>query len=268
MAEYPTLDVREINKPGAAAAPPHASPAPEVAPVRLDLAISAPQGVFVRGRGLDAEMTGQLHVGGTVKRPAVTGRLTMRRGELNLLGRRLTFERGVVTLDNLDRIEPRFDFVASTAVESTTITVRIGGTSRKPTVAVESSPELPPDEAMALLLFGKPISQLSVFEVAQAAQGIAELTGSPSGAGLLGRLRTGLGLDRLSIESGSGPDSPVSLEAGRYVAPGIYVGAQQGTSGSSGRGVVEIEVLENVKIEAEVGADANNRIGVKMEWDY
>jgi len=40
------------------------------------------------------------------------------------------------------------------------------------------------------------------------------------------------------------------------------------SSGSSGRGVVEIEVLENVKIEAEVGADASNRVGVKMEWDY
>jgi translocation and assembly module TamB len=268
LAEYPTLDVREINKPGAPKAAPRAPPSPDVAPVRLDLAIGAPQGVFVRGRGLDAEMTGQLNVGGTLETPAVTGRLTMRRGEFNLLGRRLTFERGVVTLDNLDRIEPRLDFVASTTVQSTAVTVRIGGTSRKPTVVVESSPELPPDEAMALLLFGKPASQLSVFELAQAAQGLAELTGSPSGSGLLGRVRTGLGLDRLSLESGSGTDSPVSLEAGRYIAPRVYVGARQGTSGSSGRGVVEIEVLENVKIEAEVGADASNRVGVKMEWDY
>ena len=125
--------------------------------------------------------------------PTVTGGLTMRRGEFTLLGRRLTFRRGVVTLDNLDRIDPRLDFVASTNVQSTTINVEIGGTSRAPTIAVTSVPSLPPDEAMALLLFGKPASGLSAFELAQAAQGLAELTGQPSGSGVLGRLRSGLG---------------------------------------------------------------------------
>lgn len=276
MAAYPTLDVREINKPGqapapqvAAKAPPRrAAPPPDATPIRLKLAISAPQAVFVRGRGLDAEMSGQLEVAGTPAAPAVTGGMTLRRGEFNLLGRRLTFSRGVVTLDNLDRIDPRLDFVASTTVQSTTINVTIGGTSREPTVAVSSIPALPPDEVMAMLLFGKPASGLSVFELAQAAQGLAELTGNPSGSGALTRLRTGLGLDRLSVNSGSTPGSPVSVEAGRYVAPGVYVGARQGATGNSSRGVVQVEVLENVKIEGDIGADSNQRIGVKMEWDY
>lgn len=279
-ASFPTLEVREINKPGGEPAatnvvrpapakpPPRAAPQPAAAPIRLALSISAPQAVFVRGRGLDAEMSGQLEVAGTPAAPTVTGGLTMRRGDFTLLGRRLTFKRGVVTLDNLDRIDPRLDFVASTNVQSTTINVEIGGTSRAPTVAVTSVPSLPPDEAMALLLFGKPASGLSAFELAQAAQGLAELTGQPSGSGVLGRLRTGLGLDRLSLGSGSGANSPVSLEAGRYVAPGVYVGARQGATGNSSRGVVQVDVLENVKIEGDVGADSNGRVGVKMEWDY
>jgi len=280
-ASYPTLEVREINKRGGATAtatnvvrpapakpPPRAAPPPAAAPVRLALSISAPQAVFIRGRGLDAEMSGQLEVAGTPAAPTVTGGLTMRRGEFTLLGRRLTFRRGVVTLDNLDRIDPRLDFVASTNVQSTTINVEIGGTSRAPTIAVTSVPSLPPDEAMALLLFGKPASGLSAFELAQAAQGLAELTGGPSGGGVLSRLRTGLGLDRLSVGSGTGANSPVSIEAGRYVAPGVYVGARQGATGNSSRGVVQVDVLENVKIEGDIGADSNGRVGVKMEWDY
>jgi len=278
---YPTLEVREINKAGGAATatnvvrpapakpPPRAAaPPPGAAPVRLALSIRAPQAVFVRGRGLDAEMSGQLEVAGTPAAPTVTGGLTMRRGDFTLLGRRLTFSRGVVTLDNLDRIDPRLDFVASTTVQSTTINVEIGGTSRAPTIAVTSIPSLPADEAMALLLFGKPASGLSAFELAQAAQGLAELTGQGSGSGVLSRLRTGLGLDRLSVGSGTAANSPVSLEAGRYVAPGVYVGARQGASGTSSRGVVQVDVLENVKIEGDVGADSNGRVGVKMEWDY
>lgn len=174
----------------------------------------------------------------------------------------------MVTLDNLDRIDPQLDFVASTTVQSTTINVTIAGTSREPVITVSSIPSLPPDEAMALLLFGKPTSALSVFEIAQAAQGLAELTGNPSGNGTLGRLRGALGLDRLSVNSGSGADSGVSLEAGRYVAPGVYVGARQGAAGNSSRGVVQVEVLDHVKIEGDVGADSNGKVGVKMEWDY
>jgi translocation and assembly module TamB len=278
-AAYPTLEVREINKPGGAATtsavqpapakpPPRVAPPPGATPVRLALSISAPRAVFVRGRGLDAEMSGQLEVAGTPAAPTVTGGLTMRRGDFSLLGRRLTFSRGIVTLDNLDRIDPRLDFVASTTVQSTTINVEIGGTSREPRIAVTSIPSVPPDEAMALLLFGKPASGLSAFELAQAAQGLAELTGQASGSGVLTRLRTGLGLDRLSVGSGSGANSPVSLEAGRYVAPGVYVGARQGATGNSSRGVVQVDVLEHVKIEGDVGADSNGRVGVKMEWDY
>lgn len=276
-ASYPTMDVREINKPGGAPPAPTPQPAararkppppPTATPIRLALTIQAPRAVFVRGRGLDAEMGGELKVGGSPAAPAVVGGLTMRRGEFDLLGRRLTFSRGVVTLDNLDAIDPRLDFLASTNVQSTTINVEIKGTARAPVISVNAA-GLPPDEAMAMLLFGKPASGLSPFELAQAAQGLAELTGASPGSGVLGRLRSGLGLDRLSVgSSGSGTNSQMSLEAGRYVAPGVYVGARQGATGNSSRGVVQIDVLDNIKLEGDIGADSNGRVGVKMQWDY
>ncbi|WP_421998648.1 translocation/assembly module TamB domain-containing protein [Reyranella sp.] len=280
-AAYPTLDVKEINKPGAkqtvaaAAAPPQPRgrkppPPPSATPIRLNFTILAPRAIFVRGRGLNAEMSGDLKVTGTPAAPGVIGSLTMRRGTFSLVGRQLSFTKGIVTLDSIDTIDPLLDFVATTTVQSTTINVEIGGTARAPTITVSSVPELPPSEAMALLLFGKPTSRLSAFELAEAAQALAELTGRSGDAGVLSRLRSGLGLDRLSIGSGtdSSGNSSVNLEAGRYVAPGVYVGTQQGATGNSSRGVVQIEVLDHVKIEGDVGADANGRVGVKMEWDY
>jgi translocation and assembly module TamB len=282
-ASYPTLDVREINKPGAPIAPARPAPPKRVAPapasagtpIRLALNVQT-QAVFVRGRGLDAEMGGTVKVDGNPSAPAVSGGLTMRRGDLNILGRRLVFSRGVVTLDNLDRIDPRLDFVASSTVSGTEVQVLIKGTSREPKIEVTSVPQLPPDEALALLLFGKPSSALSGFELVQAAQGLAELTGvaGGGGSGFLARLRQSLGLDQLRLaspDSSTRPNasnSPVSVEAGRYVAPGVYVGARQGAAGNSSRGVVEIQVLDHTKIEGDVGADSNGRVGVKMEWDY
>jgi translocation and assembly module TamB len=287
-ASFPTLEVREINKPGAPppakaapqrAAPQRAAPAPAPASgggaIRLALAVQA-QAVFVRGRGLDAELGGTVKVDGNPSAPQVSGGLTMRRGDLNILGRRLVFSRGVVTLDNLDTIDPRLDFVASSTVNSTEVQVLVKGTAREPKIEVTSIPQLPPDEALALLLFGKPSSALSAFELLQAAQGLAELTGAAGGGatGFMGRLRETLGLDQLRLASPdnstnpNASNSPVSVEAGRYVAPGVYVGARQGAAGNSSRGVVEIQVLPHTKIEGDIGADSNGRVGAKMEWDY
>jgi translocation and assembly module TamB len=273
-AAFPTLDVREINRPGAVPAPPPAAaerppPPPSATPIRLALDVQAPQAVFVRGRGLDAEMSGSLKVTGAPTAPAVLGGLTVRRGDFTLGGRRLVFSRGIVSLNNVDRIDPALDFIATTSVQSTTINVAITGTAAAPAIAITSVPALPQDEALAMLLFGKPASGLSAFELVQVAQTLAELTGREApGTSMLGRLRRSLGLDQLRVGSGSSGSSPVSLEAGRYVAPGVYVGAKQGAAGNSSRGVVEIEVLDHTKIEGDIGADSRGHVGVKMEWDY
>lgn len=271
LASFPTVEVREINRPGVPNTPPPAasSATASAMPIRLNLEIRAPQAVFVRGRGLDAEVGGSFRVTGEASKPVVLGNLTLRRGDFTIGGRRLVFTRGNVALDNFDRIDPRLDFLANTNIESTNIQLSITGTPRAPIIKVTSTPELPSDEALAWLLFGKPSSALSALELLQVAQTLAELSGKETpGSGLLGRLRTGLGLDQLRVGSSGSSSSPVSIEAGRYVAPGVYVGAKQGASGNSSRGVVEIQVLDNTKIEGDIGADSRGRVGVKMEWDY
>jgi translocation and assembly module TamB len=116
---------------------------------------------------------------------------------------------------------------------------------------------------------------LSPFELLSAAQALSELTGkTPVGGGVIGKLRGGLGLDQLSVNSSSSgaanarSGSTTSVEGGRYVSPGVYVGAKQGASGDSSRGVVEVEVLKHTKLTGDIGADSTGKVGAKMEWDY
>src|SRR6185312_15956624 len=99
-------------------------------------------------------------------------------------------------------IDPLLDFAATTTVQGTIIEVDITGSSRAPKIELTSTPTLPQDEAMALLLFGKPSSALSPMELLSAAQALAELTGrQPVGGGFMAKIRGGLGLDNLSINS-------------------------------------------------------------------
>ena len=247
------------------------------APITLAISFAAPRNVFVRGRGLDVEMGGNLEVAGTVAAPEITGELAMRRGDLQVLARRLAFERGRLAFDG--GLMPDLDFRATSVSGDTTVAVEVTGPPTSPTIAFTSVPELPQDEVLARLLFDRPAGQLSPIEAAQIAQAIAGATGIGNGtvAGVLERVRETFALDRLSVgggESASSRTDPdgrrgASLEAGRYVAEGVYVGVRQGTETGSTRVGVRVELTPRIRLEVETGdRKAGERVGVAMEWQW
>ena len=59
----------------------------------LDVAITAPRAIFVRGRGLDAELSLDAHVGGTTAAPDLTGRGERRAGLVRLLRQKVRLQR-------------------------------------------------------------------------------------------------------------------------------------------------------------------------------
>jgi len=223
--------------------------------------------VFVRGRGLDAELGGDLHIQGTADQPIIQGALNLRQGDFNLLSRDLQFQTGTITFSGGKEIDPLLDFTATTKITAADVTVTVGGTATHPSIALQSSPELPQDELLAQLLFGKASGALSPFEAIQLAQATAELTGVSSGSGALDKFRKTLGLDRLNVGSDDASGGP-TLSAGRYVSRRVYVGAKQGTKPGSSAATVEIELTPNVKLNTDVGADSSGKAGVTMEWNY
>jgi translocation and assembly module TamB len=271
-ADVEEIPVKEINLPPARQAEVDAAaeaPPPKTIRIGLDLSVDAPEEVFVRGRGLDAEMGGALKITGTADTPIITGALKLRRGDFDLLSRRLDFSKGTITFSGGERIDPVLDFAATTKLPEADVTVTITGTATKPAFTLTSSPSLPQDEIMARLLFGKASGALSPFEAVQLAQAMAQLTGIQSGPGVLDKIRKTLGLDRLDVEAGEGgATSAPSLSAGRYVSRGVFVGAKQGATPGSSAATVEIEITPNVKVETDVGADSTGKAGINLEWNY
>ncbi len=232
----------------------------------LDLLIKVPRRIFIRGRGLETEMQGNIRVTGTTKDPNVNGGLNMRRGTMELLGRQLSFNKGVVNLDGVPRLEPTLDFNADIAAKEWIIHAGITGPVSQPGIALSSTPELPQDEVLARLLFGKSAGAMTPLEAVQLANAAAELAGlTSSGPGIVDQVRGALGLDTLKFEGGKGTGTQV--EAGRYVAEGVYVGVKQGADQNSTGVVVQVEVSDKVKLESSMTNNDSN-VGVNMEWDY
>jgi len=268
-ASVQEIAVNEVNAPPRIAARIAAQKPPpqQTVIVNLDIAVDAPQQLFVRGRGLDAELGGAIHVGGTTGKPDIDGAFKLRRGLLDIVGKRLDFTEGQLTFEGGDQIDPILDLTAVARAQDLQVTAKVEGPARAPRITLSSVPTMPEDEILARLLFGKSAGSLSPFELLQLAQATADLAGVNTGPGVLDKIRKNTGLDRLSLEQTEGAPGP-SLSAGRYVAEDVYVGVSQGAESASSAATVEIEVTPNVKVESEIGANATGKAGVILEWDY
>lgn len=262
--------VRQIGPmpPGrpAPAPPPPPVKAPSL-PMALDLTIAAPRALFLRGRGLEAELGGELTLRGTVAAPIPSGGFRLRRGSFDLAGRRLEFTRGVIGFDSAS-FSPSLDFLATARSRTHTINLTITGSPATPVIQVTAEPELPQDEALARLLFDRETGRLSPFEIVTITQAAAQLAGLPTpGLNAMDRLRRGLGLDRLGV--GSDGAGRAALEAGGYVAPGVYLGIRQGTAGGTPGVGVQVELTPRLRLEGETSTGpAGDRLGITWEREY
>lgn len=263
-----SIAVLKLNNPGAAPPPPKAKD-----DIALNLTIDAPREIFVRGRGLDAELNGTVHVAGTLKALRPDGAFYLRRGEFSLAGQTLVFSQGKVGFDNGSLTNPSLNFVATTSRNNLSASLTVGGSALHPKITLSSTPPLPQDEILANLLFGKGTTSLSPLEMVQIASTLASLIGvTPGNENPLESARKRLGLDRLSVGGAGNP----SVEGGRYIAPGVYLGAKQGVSGGKPQAIIQIDVLKGLKLESSVGGVGNtssgtstaNSIGVLYQFEY
>jgi len=227
----------------------------------FDLAINAPGQIFVRGRGLDAELGGRLQLSGSMNDPAPTGQFSLLRGRMDLLGERIDFTEGSATLAG--RLIPMLDLRAVSRSADLTINIQLVGPATAPEIILTSQPELPQDEILARLIFSRGLDSLSPFQIAQLAASVAELSGNSNG-GLITTLRRAAGLDNLDIQS---VDGDTSLTAGRYLRDNIYSEVELNTNGTTNLSV-NIDIMDGLIGRAEVGSDGDTGLGIFFERDY
>jgi translocation and assembly module TamB len=216
--------------------------------------------VFIRGRGLNAELGGQIHIGGTTANPQPSGALHLRRGTLSIIGTTLTFTEGTIDFNGAGLSDPALKFVAQSVTSTLVATLTISGDVKHLKVELSSVPSMPQDEILAQMLFNTDSSKLSPLQLAQIAAALAQLSGATSGVGdPLDKLRSGLGLDRLTV--GSDTAGRPTLEAGRYIARGVYVGARQAASGGGAQATLQVDIAKGLKAEATAGSGQTTATG-------
>jgi len=266
----PEVAVLNVRRPGEASPPP---PERKLV-IGLDLKLHAPREILVQGRGLNAELGGDLHITGTTASPTVHGGFEMIRGTFTLASTKLKFSSGRVSFSGAGlsgKINPSLDFTADSFVSDAKVTLRITGLADSPQFALSSEPSLPQDEILARLLFGESASQLSALQVAQIGAALASLSGvGGSGPNPLAKVQKSLGLDVLSVGSSGNStgsqSSGTTVEAGRYVSNRVFVAAKQSTTGYS-QVEVDVDLSKHLKLQTRLGNGTATTQGTTPEND-
>lgn len=231
-------------------------------PIALDLTISAPSQIYIRGRGLDAELGGELRLGGTTAAVVPSGAFDLIRGRLDILGKRLDLTQASLTLEG--DFVPMLAVAASNESDGITSFVRIDGPATEPEVSFTSTPELPEEEVLSRLLFGRGIDSLSALQAAQLASAVATLAGR-GGIGIVGRLREGFGLDDLDVQTGA--DGGATVRAGKYLSENVYSQIEVDDKGQSQINL-NLDLTDSVTVRGRTGSTGETGLGIFFEKDY
>ena len=220
--------------------------------------------MFVTGRGLDSEWALDLTATGTVSNVSLAGQATMVRGDLDLAGRPFVFDSGKITFDGpLDTARIAID--AARSVNGFVARVQVSGKPTNPIFELSSTPDLPQDEILSRLLFGRSSIDLSPVEAAQLASSIARLSGRSVGFDPAAELQAVLGVDRLSIRSNDAGNA--ELGVGQYLADDVYL--QLNAAGADGSSVeVEWEPADQISVTSETTSTGENKLSIRWKKDY
>jgi translocation and assembly module TamB len=268
----PNVQVLNVVRPGQA--PP--APVAHRLVIDLDIRVDAPRNILVQGRGLNAELGGEVRIHGTTQQPAVSGGFQLIRGTFSLASTQLNFTMGDVSFNGAGlhgRIDPTLDFTAQASAADATVTMHITGFADSPQFELSSTPPLPQDEILARLLFGETASQLTAVQLAQIGAALVSMTGV-GGAGInpLEKIQRALGLNVLTVGSapntGNNPNQSTgaSVTAGRYLFSRVFVAATQSTTGVS-QLQVDVDLTKHLKLQTRLGNGTATAQGVTPEND-
>lgn len=228
----------------------------------LDVTINAPNRIFIRGRGLDAELGGTLQITGRAGNVVPIGAFELIRGRLDLLGQRLDLVEGQLLLQG--SLDPTVRLVAETRAEDVTVQIITEGSATAPVVTLISTPDLPDEEILSLLIFGRDFTSISPIQALQLANAVRTLLGS-GGEGLQGDIRRQFGLDDLDVTTDA--DGNLALRAGAYISENAYADV---TVNAEGEAQIELnlDITPSLTARGRVSSTGETGLGIYFERDY
>ena len=233
-------------------------------PIEMDVELTADQAVFVKGKGLDSEWHGTVHLTGTATNLSAKGSLALTRGEFLFSGKTFALTQGEISFSDKPSPSAYLKIHGELQLPSATILAQMQGPLTSPTLTFQSIPALPTSSILSLILFNKDISEISALQALQLAQVFVSLSGN-GGPDVLEAIRKSIGIDRLNIVGKDGTDE-ISVQIGWYLNHGITLSLSQ--SATSSDVTVEVDLKNGFIFQAETQNQEEGKFSLKWNKNY
>ncbi|MBD3369153.1 hypothetical protein GF402_02170 [Candidatus Fermentibacteria bacterium] len=261
LSERPEITGDLIVKEGFVGVPPSSegsggSSGPEL-PFDLRIALTSERGLWFRNPMADLELYADLVVLTQDRIPTVSGRLTVRRGNVYLLQKSFDITEGYVEFAQGTPLRLRLYILAETRIrglldhKSYLISVQMTGPPDNPDVVLSGTGpdgELAQEDIIALLASGLTYAQLQQLDSGAMESGVGELAQGYLGKLLAKSLREDIGFDALELSPELLSDTTsFQVNVGKYVLPDLFI-SYEGDVFSSEPGTISAQYFIGNKL--------------------
>ena len=225
---------------------------------RADVVLAFGDAARLSGYGFDGRVRGELRL------RQRSGDNAYGQGQLQVSGRyaaygqRLSIRRGRILFANSPLDEPTLDIEAERKAGSAVAGVRVTGTARNPQTEIYARPALPESEALALLVTGRALRNVSGGD-RQRLSSAALALGTIGGDLLAGNLGAEIGL------TGDAARGTEAFTIGKYLTPKIFVGYGIGLARRGSVLIVRYLIRDDIEVEVTTGEQSRASLNYVIE---
>ena len=210
----------------------------------------------LQGQGLNTRLTGQVELlsnTSTRSQPRLSGQVRTDGGRYKAYGQQLSIDTGVLRF-NGPYDNPSLDIIAMRPNLPQKVGVQITGTALLPRIRLYADPDLPDADKLAWLVLGRSAANGGAESAVLQQAAVALLSGN--GKSLSGELASSLGLDEISLGSGSRSDATATGAAvtlGKRLSKDFYLAYETSLSGAFGSLYIFYDLSRRLTLRAQAG---------------
>ena len=245
-------------------------------PIEFDIFVKIPSTLNIDDDSLNSKWKGNIHLGGNLEKLSLKGDIYLTKGDYILNGQQFNLSQGNVTFGGDIEKKTTLYLVASREIQEYRIDIVLQGNVINPKIILRSSPSLPQQEVLSLILFGKSPLEISAFQDQQLEQSLYSLLKDQSGPGFVSKLQKSIGIDRIDFNrQDSYGCEDVSIQFGKYLTRNLYISLNKGFGNEPTRLTVEAKLKNEFKVQVDAGEstkgssdNASGQISILWKHDY
>nr|WP_294840966.1 translocation/assembly module TamB domain-containing protein [uncultured Methylotenera sp.] len=208
----------------------------------------------LRGRGLDAKLTGELTLTGrTEYRPHTKGSIAVSKGTFMAYGQILNIERGILNFNGV-MDNPGLNIRAMRDSKPVNAGVEITGSALVPEIKLVSDPNVPDTDKLAWLVLGHGTEQAGKSDFAILSLAAGALFSQGQSVPLQSQIARAAGLDEFSFAGGDAENASVTL--GKRLSSQLYLSYAKSVSGLQDIARLTFNITPRWALRAEAGNES------------